>query len=97
MQLTQRQRRILTVLLESDDRVGMALIDIGNVIGTQRGNHVARPLGQMYDAGYVEDRWEGKPWPGESTSPDEPPNPKYPRRRYRITAKGKQVLMPPSS
>jgi len=56
-------------------------LDIGKVNGSHRGLKLAVPLGQLHEAGYIEDRWEENPWAGEKSSPDQLNNPKYPRRR----------------
>jgi hypothetical protein len=91
MKLKDLDLDILRTLRDGNDKIGMSLYEIdkqrkGGYNVTFNGR-----MGLLEENGYIEPRWQGEPWPGESTAPDKTPTGKDARRFYRLTPKGKDV------
>lgn len=92
MQLKKSHTRILQILMDGGDQVGMSIYEIGERFGAH-GLAFSRPFNTLdRRTDYIEARWKGNPWPGEKQAPDTPPTQqKRQRRFYRLTAKGKTL------
>jgi len=92
MKLKDLDLDILRTLHEGNNRIGMSLYEIDKHRKGRFNVSFNRRMGLLEESGYIEPRWQGKPWPGESQSPDTPVRPKESRRFYRLTQKGKDIL-----
>jgi hypothetical protein len=89
MQLTGKHKMVMGVLAR-DDRIGMSFADLAS-LGTLDSLEIATIRAELQHAGYSEERREGEPWPGEHQAP-ETRRPTLPRRRFRLTLRGKAAL-----
>lgn len=91
MRLQKKHRRIMGALLEGDDVIGMGAANIANILHYYNSFRIYGVLNDLLEAGYIQNRVEGNPWPGERRSPDVKPN-KTPRTFYRLTREGKEAF-----
>lgn len=94
MKQAEQQRKILGALASAGEK-GLFGLEIAEKAGLESGSF-SPALANLERRKLVVSRWQGEPFPGDTTAPDTPPPDGRPRRRYyRITGAGREARTAP--